>query len=250
MKGPGRADWTGSLEGCVTVVSGGSGGLGRGVVKLLLEAGAELHLPIFDPDEIPGLEGYLGDAFHGLQLHEGIDLTAAEEVDRLVERVTETGSGAPEAVVNLAGGFSMSPVEETDPRVWERLWAMNATTAFLLSRAAFPAMKRAGRGRIVNISALPALDGGQSGLSAYGAAKAAVLNLTRTLSKEGVEAGITVNAVLPSIIDTPGNREAMPEADTSRWLAPVEIARVIRFLLSDEGAIVNGAAIPLTLGSP
>ncbi len=242
------ADWTGALTGRVTLVTGGSGGLGRGVVKVLLEAGARLHVPIYSDDEIPALEAFLGDGFSALHLHSDIDLTDEADVTALFDAIREAEGDGPEAVVNLAGGFVMSPVDETDPGAWERMWRMNATTAFLVSRAAFPGMKARGRGRIVNVSALPALNRGQSGLSAYGAAKAAVLNLTHTLSLEGVEHGITVNAVLPSIIDTPGNRKAMPDADRAGWLDPVEIGRVIRSLLSDEAQIVNGAAIPLTLG--
>jgi NAD(P)-dependent dehydrogenase (short-subunit alcohol dehydrogenase family) len=99
----------------------------------------------------------------------------------------------------------------------------------------------------VNVSALPALDRGKPHLAAYGAAKAAVLNLTHTLAKEGAEHGITANAILPSIIDTPENREASPGADTSTWLPPQRIADVLLFLASEAAGIVNGAAIPLTL---
>jgi NAD(P)-dependent dehydrogenase (short-subunit alcohol dehydrogenase family) len=99
----------------------------------------------------------------------------------------------------------------------------------------------------VNVSAFPAIDRGKSGLSAYGAAKAAVLNLTQTLAKEGIGHGITVNAVLPSIIDTPANQAAMPNADRSTWLPPEEIASVLAFLASDDARILNGAALTLTL---
>ncbi|TVP56584.1 MAG: SDR family NAD(P)-dependent oxidoreductase [Gemmatimonadales bacterium] len=242
------AKWTDTLKERVTLVTGGSGGLGRGVVKVLLEAGARLHIPIYADDEIPALEAFLGNGFSALNLHSDVDLTDESDVTALFDAIREAEGHGPDAVVNLAGGFAMSPIEETGPGVWDRMWRMNATTAFLVSRAAFPEMKSRGHGRIVNVSALPALDRGQSGLTAYGAAKAAVLNLTQTLSREGVEHGITVNAVLPSIIDTPGNREAMPDADRHRWLDPVEIGRVVRSLLSDEAQIVNGAAIPLTLG--
>ena len=248
MSAGAMVEWTGVLEGKVTLVTGGSGGLGRGVVKMLLEAGATIHVPIFSDDELPALESFLGDGISALHLHHGVDLTDADEVAGLVDGIRSRSGRSPDAVVNLAGGFAMSPVAETDPAMWDRMWQMNATTAFLVSRAAFPGMRSRESGRIVNVSALPALNRGQAQLSAYGAAKAAVLNLTHTLAKEGVAHGITVNAVLPSIIDTPGNREAMPDANRARWLDPVEIGRVIRYLLSDEARIVNGAAIPLTLG--
>jgi NAD(P)-dependent dehydrogenase (short-subunit alcohol dehydrogenase family) len=141
----------------------------------------------------------------------------------------------------------MSPIEQTEPETWRRIWEINASSVFHASRAVIPGMKEAGWGRIVNVSAFPAIDRGKSGLSAYGAAKAAVLNLTQTLAKEGIGHGITVNAVLPSIIDTPANQAAMPNADRSTWLPPEEIASVLAFLASDDARILNGAALTLTL---
>jgi NAD(P)-dependent dehydrogenase (short-subunit alcohol dehydrogenase family) len=169
-------------------------------------------------------------------------------VDTLITRIEEIEGRGPEVVLNLAGGFAMAEIEETDLATWSKMWGINATTAFLTSRAAFPGMRAAGWGRIINVSALPALDRGKVGLSAYGASKAALLNLTYTLAKEGVGLGITVNAILPSIIDTPANRKSMPNADTATWLPPKEIAEVLLFLASDRARTVNGAAIPLTLG--
>lgn len=254
-EGPGGATGVGAvgLKGRVALVTGGTGGLGRAVVGVFVEAGARVHVPIFDAGEVAELEAYLArrgsrndsagaeGGMRGVELHHDIDLTRAASVDALFAQLP-----AVDIVVNLAGGFAMAPVDETDPETWERMLRMNATTAFLVSRAAFPAMRRAEFGRILNVSAFPALDRGAAQMSAYGAAKAAVLNLTHSLAREGAPHGITANAVLPSIIDTEGNRAAMPDADRSRWLAPEEIARVLRFLASDAAGIVNGAAIPLT----
>lgn len=248
MPGQERADWTGALLQRTILVTGGSGGLGREVVRLLMAAGARIHVPIYADEEIPELQSYLGDAFQNLELHLNSDLTDPEQVDRLFDEIREREGGGPDSVVNLAGGFAMGPIEDTSPDTWERLWTMNASTAFLVSRRAFPVLRERGGGRIVNISAVPAFEGGAENLSAYGASKAAVLHLTRSLAKEGVAHGITVNAILPSIIDTPGNRSAMPDADRSRWVPPAAIARIIRFLVSDEGDVVNGAVIPATLG--
>jgi len=235
----------GGPEGRVVLVTGGSGGLGRAVVRYFLEAGARVHVPIFDAGEVAGIEAYLDEhlegGMRGVELHHDIDLTRAASVDALFGSLP-----AVDIVVNLAGGFAMAPVEETDPDTWDRMLRMNATTAFLVSRAAFPAMRRAGFGRILNVSAFPALDRGAAQMTAYGAAKAAVLNLTQALAREGAAHGITANAILPSVIDTEANREAMPDADRSRWLAPEEIAGVLRFLASEDAGIVNGAAIPLT----
>ena len=229
------------LSGRTALVTGGSGALGRAVVKIFRDAGAQVHVPVFDPDEIPGLEAFLDGDLARVHLHRNVDLARPEGVDRLFEDLPPV-----EVVANLAGGFAMAPVEETEPATWERMFRMNATTAFLVSRAAFPAMRAAGFGRILTVSAFPAVDRGAAGMTAYGAAKAAVLNLTQALAREGAEHGITANAVLPSIIDTEANREAMPRADRSRWLQPEEIARVLRFLASEEGGIVTGAAVPLT----
>ncbi len=236
------------LDDRIALITGGSGHLGRAVVKRFLEAGATVHLPIFDEGELPALEGSLGDGFQALHLHRDIDLTDPAGVARLFAEVEEGAGQSPDILLNLAGGFAMAPVHETEPELWERMLALNAGTAFFASRAALPGMRERGWGRIVNVSALPALDRGTKGMAAYGASKAAVLNLTHTLAKEGVDRGVTANAVLPSIIDTPANREAMPDSDRSTWLPPWEIAGVLLFLASSEGRVVNGAAIPLTLG--
>ncbi len=227
----------------VALVTGGTGGLGRAVVRTFLEHGASVHVPVFDDDEVDALADELGDAIESVGLHRGVDLTDPASVEALFGAIP-----APLVVANLAGGFSMGPIEETDPGTWRRMIDLNATSAFLVSRAAFPGMRRAGFGRILNVSAFPALDRGARGMSAYGAAKAAVLNLTQTLAREGLPHGITANAVLPSTIDTPANREAMADADRTAWLAPHEIARVLVFLASDAGKIVTGAAIPLQRG--
>ncbi len=228
------------LEGRTALVTGGTGGLGRAVVRTFLAEGAQVHVPVFDEAEIPALEAHLGDAIHAVHLHRDANLTDPDSVADLFRALPPVHLAA-----NLAGGFAMAKVEDTEPGTWARMLAMNATSAFLVSRAAFPAMREARWGRILTVSARPALDRGASGMSAYGAAKAAVLNLTQTLAREGAPHGITANAILPTIIDTPGNREAMPDADRSNWLDPSDIARVLVFLASPAGGIVNGAALPL-----
>jgi NAD(P)-dependent dehydrogenase (short-subunit alcohol dehydrogenase family) len=201
-----------------------------------------------DDREVETARAHFGARASAVTFHPRADLADPASVDAVFSAVHEREGRSPDILLNLAGGFAGSPVEETDPGTWDHLWKMNASTAFLCSRAAFPGMKQAGWGRIVNVSAFPALDRGKATLSAYGAAKSAVLSLTHTLAREGVRHGITVNAILPSIIDTPANRASMPGADTSTWLPPERIADVIAFLVSDAAGIVNGAAVTLTLG--
>jgi NAD(P)-dependent dehydrogenase (short-subunit alcohol dehydrogenase family) len=208
------------LEGRTALVTGGTGGLGRAVVRTFLQEGAEVHVPVFDEAEVPALEAHLGDAIHAVHLHGDANLSDPASVDALfralppVEVVAEPGRG-------LRRWRSWRRRIRAPGRGCSR---MNATTAFLVSRAAFPAMRKGRWGRILNVSARPALDRGAAGMSAYGAAKAAVLNLTQTLAREGAPHGITANAILPTIIDTPGNREGMPGADRSDWLDPSDIA--------------------------
>jgi NAD(P)-dependent dehydrogenase (short-subunit alcohol dehydrogenase family) len=235
-------------EGRIALVTGGTGALGRPVVERFLEEGAKVHVPVFAEDEISGFRRHLGTAAEAVVFHRDGDLTDPEKVAAIFSSIKESEGRGPEILLNLAGGFDSSPIEETEPGLWQRMWQMNATTAFLTSRAAFPEMKEGGWGRILNVSAFPALDRGRKGLSAYGAAKAGVLNLTQTLAREGAGHGITANAIVPSTIDTPANREAMPDADTSTWLPPEEMAGVLAFLASEEARLVTGAAITLTLG--
>jgi NAD(P)-dependent dehydrogenase (short-subunit alcohol dehydrogenase family) len=235
-------------EARIALVTGGAGQLGRHVLDRLLGDGVRAHVPVLDEREAEALRAHLGARASAVTLHPHADLTDGASVEAVYRTIDEREGRSPDILLNLAGGFAGAPVEDTDPGMWDHMWKMNASTAFLCSRAAFSGMKARRWGRIVNVSAFPALDRGKATLSAYGAAKAAVLNLTHTLAREGVAYGITVNAILPSIIDTPANRAAMPKADTSTWLPPERIAEVIAFLVSDGAGIVNGAAIPLTLG--
>ncbi|NIP57602.1 MAG: SDR family NAD(P)-dependent oxidoreductase [Gemmatimonadetes bacterium] len=232
----------------VGIVTGGAGALGRWVVGELARRGDRIHVPRRPAGTDRGLLEFLTDRF-GEDAAARVsvaecDVTDPEAVERFVAGVVDA-EGRLEILVNGVGGFTMGSLEETGPGTWRRMIELNATSAFLCSRAAAPAMGRAAWGRVVNVASMPALERGAAGMSAYAPAKAALLNLTYSLAAELRPNGITVNAVVPTIIDTPANREAMPDADRSTWLHPGEIARVVAFLASEDGGPVNGAAIRL-----
>lgn len=236
----------GAEAGRVAVVTGGTGALGQWVVHTLLEEGWEVHVPWVVDAEAEALAASVGDRSDALFLAEA-DVSRAESVARFFERVRGR-SRRLDALCNLVGGFRMGPLEETDPELWNGMLELNATTAFLCCRAAAPLLEASGAGRIVNVAALPAVDRGAAGMSAYAASKAAVLNLTYSLARELRKSLVTVNAVAPETLDTPANRRAMPDADTSRWVHPREAARVISFLVSPDAAVVTGSVLVLARG--
>lgn len=231
----------------VGVVTGGTGALGLAVVRRLLQTdGMRLWVPWLSDAEARRLESVLGRDAKRVALRR-TDLTVEADVAGLFGEIG-TEDGRLDFLANIAGGFAAAPLEETDGAAWTRMMTLNATTAFLCTRHAVPIMKRHGRGRVVNVASGPAINHGAANMSAYAASKAAVLNLTESLAKELGGAGITVNAIVPTVIDTPANRKAMPAADTSTWLGPDEIAAVVEFLVSDAAQIVTGTAISLSKG--
>jgi NAD(P)-dependent dehydrogenase (short-subunit alcohol dehydrogenase family) len=234
----------GTLDGRTAVVTGGTGGLGAAVVEALLSAGARVAVPFRKPGELERLRqssGISGDAPLWGSL---VDVTDEGAVAEFYESVAEDRGGL-QVVVNAAGSFEGgSPAHETAWEVWQRQLDSNLKTAVVSSRAAVPRMLRSGGGAIVNVSSRPALQSGRN-LSAYAAAKRAVLALTDAMAAELVEKNVTVNAVLPSTIDTPANRRAMPDADFGKWVKPAEIARVILFLVGPDARIVSGAHLPV-----
>jgi NAD(P)-dependent dehydrogenase (short-subunit alcohol dehydrogenase family) len=154
--------------------------------------------------------------------------------------------GRIDALCNLAGAFRMgSPVHETSAEDWQFLFDVNARTVLNTARAVVPHMLAAGGGKIVNVGAYAAQKGAER-MGAYVASKSAVIRLTETMAAELRSRGINVNCVLPTIIDTPENRAAMPQADPRRWVAPQELAEVIVFLASDAARAIHGAALPVT----
>ncbi len=230
----------------VVLVTGGTGALGRAVVRRFVADSANVHTTWFDQREVNELKVILGNAADAVSFHQA-DVTSEASVHRLFATVGEE-DGPVEILANIVGGFVFASLDETDGGMWDRMISMNATSAFLCARAAVPGMRASGWGRIINVASGPAINRGAANMSAYSASKAAVMNLTESLAKELIGDGITVNAIVPSIIDTEANREAMPGADTSSWLSPDEIAQVVAFLASQSAGIVTGTAMNLTTG--
>jgi len=200
------------------VITGGAGELGRAVVAALDARGAVCHVPS----------------------RKDVDLTDEAAVQRYYESLP-----ALWASVQCAGGFEAGPFEQTPVESFERMMAINARTAFLCCRAAVARIGREG-GCIVNVVARPALDpAAGAGMVAYTMSKAAVAALTLALSRELRDRGIRVHAVAPSILDTPINRRAMPDADPARWPKVDDVARVVAFLASPSNRAVGGALVPV-----
>lgn len=223
----------------IVIVTGGFGVLGRAVAARFASAGdrvARVDFASRAPDGAAALD--IG----------GVDLTDATAAADVVARVT-SALGAPSVLVNVAGGFVWEMLEDGGPATWERMFRMNALTAVTMTRAALPTLRGGGAAAIVNIGAGAATKAA-AGMGGYAASKAAVHRLTESLAEELKGADITVNAVLPSIIDTPANRADMPDADPSEWVRPEAIADVIHFLASPAARAISGALVPVTRGTP
>lgn len=225
------------LDGKVVAVTGAFGNLGAAVAQLAAQRGADVALidraPL-PPGGLPSVALTQG----------GIDLADAGAAQAAMDAVADRFGGI-DALVNVAGTFRWETIESGSPDTWDFLYRVNLRSALCASRGALPHLLRRGGGRIVNIGANAAAKAGL-GMGAYAASKSAVARLTEALAEEFKDRGITVNAVLPGIIDTPQNRKDMPDADFSRWVTPEAIAEVIGFLLSDAAAAVTGALVPAT----
>lgn len=224
-----------TLDGRRVVVTGGLGALGRRVGTVLAARGARVVLLDRAAEvAVDGVRAVVG----------GVDLADSASAAAGFER-TAGLLGGLDALVNVAGGFTWETFEGGRLETWDRLYAMNLRTAVVASQQALPQLLRAGNGCIVNVGAVAAQRAGV-GMGAYAASKAGVARLTEAMAEEFKERGLRVNAVLPSIIDTPANRADMPDADTSRWVTTEALANVIAFLLSADAAAVTGACIPVT----
>jgi len=206
------------MQGRHVVVTGGKGALGGAVVALLEARGAIVHVP---------------------------DIATVDLSNEAAATAYYAALPPLWASIQLAGGFALAPLTETSLADFENQWRMNTVTCFLACREAVRAIRRAGGGgRIVNVAARPVLVPAPS-MTAYVASKAGVAAITQTLAAELLLDRILVNAVLPSLIDTPANRAAMPTADHASWPKPAEVAEAIGFLASPDNALTSGALVPV-----
>lgn len=219
------------------LVAGGTGALGSAVVRALLDEGCSCTVTWLVEAELERARAEFGE--HVGFVHADL-IDADGGAEAAVAAVDDL-----EAVVDLVGGWaSTGPVHETSPADFDRLLRLNLMPAFNLARAAMPRLVERGGGAFVAVSARAALRP-FAGAAAYVTAKAAVLAFVQALDADYRAHGVRANAILPSVIDTPANRRDQPDADHSKWVSPDEIARVIRFLVSDDAAVTGGAAIPV-----
>lgn len=230
------------LKDKVAIITGGTGGLGKEVLSVFLGEGASVlstYRKESDLDECMAL----ADKYGARAAFGAADVTNSEQVAKVVEKTLGIFSRI-DMLVNIVGGFMQAPITDTDEGSWDRMMNLNLKTAFLCSKAVLPHMIENGKGRIINIASRPALRGSRN-VSAYGASKAGVINLTQSMADELSEHNINVNAVIPGTIDTPANRKSMPDADFSKWVDPEDIGKVIAFLGSDYANAVSGAVVPV-----
>lgn len=224
------------------LVTGASGALGSAVCERFAEVGATVAATdVVEPDdENASLNADEADRIH---FYQG-DFTDESEVEQVVTEIADDHGGL-DALINVAGTWKGgSPIEETDADTFDLLMNVNLKTMFLASKHALPHLQQSeGRGAIVSVSARASLEGGE-GDGPYRASKAGVRLLTETIAEEN-EGVVRANAVMPSVIDTPANREMMPDADHEKWVAPTEIADVMCFLCSEAASVTSGAAVPV-----
>lgn len=218
------------------IVTGGFGALGRAVAQAFVGDGHAVACVDFVQQAAGQLPGALDIG--------GVDLTDGAATQRALSQVIDRQGGI-DVLVNVAGGFVWETLADGSLASWSRMQAMNLTTAVTITQLALPELLKSENGRIVNIGAGAAIKAGM-GMGAYAASKSGVHRLTEALAEELNGTTVTVNAVLPSIIDTPTNRAEMPDADPSQWVQPAGIADVILFLASPAARAISGALIPVT----
>jgi len=227
----------------VAIITGATGNLGSALARAFREAGARLVLVDRHDDLLEKAFPDLVDVPDCL-LVSCADLTNIDDVNLVVTKAINH-FGRIDALVHTVGGFRAgTPVHETPLTTLDFMLTLNAKTVFITNQAIIPHMIRQGSGKIINLAARPGLQG-RANMAAYSASKAAVIRLTESAAAELNPYGINVNCVLPGTIDTPQNREAMPDADFSHWVQPESLASVILFLASHAARDIHGAAVPV-----
>ena len=237
-----------SLQNKVVLVAGGTGGLGRAVSLAFVETGARVIVTFRRPGDLDYLKSGAsaklvaaeGASLDGFNVDVTDEAAAAKLIDGIVER-----HGRLDCLVNAVGGYAGgTKLWELETKVFEQQLALNLRAGFVLARAATRVMLKQGNGAIVNVASKAAVDHA-AGASAYAASKAAAVTMIDCLAADLKGTGVRANSILPSIIDTPANRKAMPKADFAKWPKPEEIARVILFLCSDDAKLIRGASVPV-----
>ncbi len=234
---------TGPLAHRVAVVTGGAGALGQAVTTRLLADGATVCVPVEFAADADRLRQAVPDAHRGRLASDPVDVTDLDAMTRLAASVVAQ-HGRIDSLVTIVGGFAGGALVETDRATWDRMLAVNLTSTFVATRAVVPHMVTAGRGRIVTIASRAVVPPA-GGFIAYTAAKAGVIAFTQALAHELRPHGITVNSILPSTMDTPANRAAMPDSDRTGWVPVASVAGAIAFLVRDDSAHLTGALLTI-----
>ncbi len=230
------------LQNRVVMVTGANGNLGSEVAKAFYDAGARLALVGRKAEKVHSALPNLVSKDR-VFVAPSTDLTDERVVQQLVDTVVET-YGQIDVLANTVGGYKAgNPVHETSLSTWDFMWTLNTRTVIVLSRAVVPVMIEQGYGKIIHTASRNALQGSRNA-AAYSASKAGVVRITESLSAEVKAKGINVNCILPGTLDTPENREAIPDADASLWVDPASIADIFVFLASEASKAIHGAALP------
>ena len=225
------------------LITGGTGILGSAVTKAYIAQGDNVAVTYLFENEVERFKQFNPDISDRVPFLFA-NVTEESEVQKCIQDF-HASIGQLDILVNIVGGFVGGiPATELEAEQWDFMMNLNLKSVFLCCKAALPEMTARGSGKIVNVSARAGLKG-EAGMSAYCVSKGGVRTLTESLAAEVMDAGVNVNAIMPSVIDTPANRESMPDEDYERWVSPADIAKVICFLTSDDAAVINGAAIPV-----
>ena len=238
-----RLETDAPLAGRIAIVTGGAGALGSAVTRRLLDDAAHVCVPLELAGHGDALKARVAPGQHGRLTTEVVDATDLPAMTRFTEAVVQV-HGRVDILIAIVGGFAGGSLVDTDRETWDRMIAMNLTSTFVAARAVAPHMAAAGRGRIVTIGSRAAVPPGP-GFIAYTTAKAGVIAFTQALARELEPHGVTVNSVLPSTMDTPANRAAMPDSDHKGWVPVESVADAIAFLVRDTSSHVTGTLLAI-----